>query len=70
MIASGLGLGLVPRSVVRASVSREEIESVAVADSAIQLDIWLIHLKDFGNLRRAIERVSTMVVEGFARYAD
>ncbi len=70
MIASGLGLGLVPRSVVRASVSREEIEIVAVADFAIQLDIWLIHLKDFGNLRRAIERVSTMVVEGFARYAD
>jgi DNA-binding transcriptional LysR family regulator len=69
MIASGLGLGLAPRSVLRASASRDEIAIVDAAGFAMQLDIWLIHLKEFGNLRRAIERLSAMVAERFARYA-
>jgi hypothetical protein len=35
----------------------------------MQLDIWLIHLREFGNLRRVIERLTAMVADGFARYA-
>jgi DNA-binding transcriptional LysR family regulator len=69
MIAAGLGLGLAPRSVLRASASRDEIAIVDAAGFAMQLDIWLIHLKEFGNLKRAIERFSEMVAERFARYA-
>jgi DNA-binding transcriptional LysR family regulator len=69
MVASGLGLGLVPRSVIRASASRDEIAIVDAAGFAMQLDIWLVHLKEFGNLRRAIERLTAMVADGFARYA-
>jgi DNA-binding transcriptional LysR family regulator len=69
MIASGLGLGLAPRSVLRASASRDEIVIVNAAGFAMQLDIWLIHLKEFGNLKRTIERLMAMVAEGFARYA-
>jgi len=34
----------------------------------MQLDIWLIHLREFGNLRRAIEALAAMVADGFARY--
>jgi DNA-binding transcriptional LysR family regulator len=69
MVASGLGLGLVPRSVIRASASRDEIEIVDAAGFAMQLYIWLVHLREFGNLRRAIERLTAMVADGFARYA-
>jgi len=69
MIASGLGLGLAPRSVLRASASRDEIAIVQATGFAMQLDIWLIHLREFGNLRRVIERLTAMVADGFARYA-
>jgi DNA-binding transcriptional LysR family regulator len=69
MIASGLGLGLVPRSVLRTSTSRDEIAIVDAAGFAMRLDIWLIHLKEFGNLKRAIDVLAAMVAEGFARYA-
>ncbi len=68
MIASGLGLGLVPRSALRASASRDEISIVDATGFAMQLDIWLIHLREFGNLRRAIEALAAMVADGFARY--
>ena len=68
MIASGLGLGLVPRSALRASASRDEISIVDATGFAMQLDIWLIHLREFGNLKRAIEALATMVADGFARY--
>jgi hypothetical protein len=56
-------------SVLRASASRDEIAIVDAAGFAMQLDICLIHLREFGNLRRAIERLTAMVVDGFARYA-
>jgi DNA-binding transcriptional LysR family regulator len=69
MIASGLGLGLAPRSVLRASASRDEIAIVQATGFAMQLDIWLIHLREFGNLKRAIEALTATVADGFARYA-
>jgi hypothetical protein len=59
---------LVPRSVLRASASRDEISIVDATGFAMQLDIWLIHLREFGNLKRAIETLAAMVADGFARY--
>jgi DNA-binding transcriptional LysR family regulator len=69
MVAAGLGLGLVPRSALRASASGDEIAILDVAGFAMQLDIWLVHQKDFGNLKRAIVALTSMVADGFARYA-
>jgi DNA-binding transcriptional LysR family regulator len=69
MIASGLGLGLAPRSVLRASASRDEIAIVEATGFAMKLDIWLIHLREFGNLKRAIEALTATVADGFVRYA-
>jgi hypothetical protein len=41
---------------------------VDATDFAMRLDIWLIHLKEFGNLRRAIEALAATVADGFAHY--
>jgi DNA-binding transcriptional LysR family regulator len=69
MVASGLGLGLVPRSALRASASGDEIAIVEAAGFAMELDIWLVHLRNFGNLHRAIEALTATVAKGFTRYA-
>jgi hypothetical protein len=58
----------VPRSALRASASRDEISIVDATGFAMQLDIWLIHLREFGNLKRAIEALAAMVADGFARH--
>jgi hypothetical protein len=42
---------------------------VDAAGFDMQLDIWLIHLGEFGNLKRAIEALATTVADGFANYA-
>ena len=68
MIASGSGLGLVPRSVLRDSASRDDIAIVDATDFAMRLEAWLIHLKEFGNLKRPIEALAAIVADGFARY--
>jgi hypothetical protein len=55
--------------VLRASASRNEIAVVDAAGFDMQLDVWLIHLGEFGNLKRAIEALATTVADGFANYA-
>jgi DNA-binding transcriptional LysR family regulator len=69
MIASGLGLGLIPRSVLKASPSRDAVTVVEATDFRISLGIWLIHLREFGNLKTPIEALAATVAENFTRYA-
>jgi hypothetical protein len=52
-----------------ASASRDEIAIVEATGSAMQLNIWLIDLREFGNLKRAIEALTATVADGFARHA-
>ena len=69
MIASGLGLGLIPRSVLKASPSRDAVTVVEATDFRISLGIWLIHLQEFGNLKAPIQALAATVADNFTRYA-
>jgi DNA-binding transcriptional LysR family regulator len=70
MIASGLGLGVVPRSVLYASMSSAELSIVEVSDFSMTLDIWLVHLEKLGNLTKAIDALRETVVAGFVPYSQ
>ena len=68
MIAAGLGLGLVPRSVLSASPSRPDVSVVDVADFAPSVEIWLAHLAELGNLRSAVDAFGAVVARIFQHY--
>jgi DNA-binding transcriptional LysR family regulator len=70
MIASGLGLGLLPRCILSASPSRRDLSVVEVADFALNLDIWLAHLTELGNLRNAIDAFGEAVAKVFHHYSQ
>jgi DNA-binding transcriptional LysR family regulator len=61
MVATGRGLGLVPRAGLAASALRDEIAIVDVTDFSLSLDVWLVHRRQPSNLRRALETVVSTV---------
>jgi DNA-binding transcriptional LysR family regulator len=61
MVASGRGLGLVPRAALGASPVRDEVAVVEVIDFSLSLDVWLVHRRQPGNLRKAPETVASTV---------
>jgi DNA-binding transcriptional LysR family regulator len=65
LIASGLGLGLVTRSVLTHSVWQRRLEVVKVARFAPQLDVWLLHAPHLGNLSRAIAHLRDTMKASF-----
>jgi DNA-binding transcriptional LysR family regulator len=70
MVASGHGLGLVPRPALGASPLRDEVAVVDVTDFSLSLDVWLVHRRQPGNLRKALETVASSVaarIEGAAQ---
>jgi DNA-binding transcriptional LysR family regulator len=64
MVASGRGLGLVPRAALGASPVRDEVAVVEVIDFSLSLDVWLVHRRQPGNLRKALETVASTVASG------
>lgn len=58
MVASGLGLGLVPRAVLEASALQTDVRIVPVIDFAMKLEVWVASLGRLGNLNSAVELVA------------
>ena len=61
VVASGHGLGLVPRCVLKASTLRDELSVVEVTDFSLLLDAWLVHGRQPGNLRKALAALAVTV---------
>jgi DNA-binding transcriptional LysR family regulator len=69
MVASGRGLGLVPRAALGGSAVRDEVAIVEVTDFSLSLDVWLVHRRQPGNLRKALENVAATVSSRLGRSA-
>lgn len=65
LVATGLGLGLVPRTVLAASASLAELSVVAVPDFSLRLDVWLVHAAQMGNLTRATAMLGEVLADCF-----
>lgn len=68
LVAAGLGLGLVPRSVLSHSAVARDLDIVNVSDFALKLDAWLVHPLHLGNLKRAVDLLGDIAAETFRRH--
>ncbi|WP_207005040.1 LysR family transcriptional regulator [Trinickia mobilis] len=69
LVATGLGLGLVPLDVLYTSAWRDQISVVDVSDFALSLDFWLVFPQHLGNLTRAAEALAQAIAASFVRQA-
>jgi DNA-binding transcriptional LysR family regulator len=65
LVAAGLGLGLAPARLLANSRFLEDLCPVGVADFALKLDLWLLRAPELGNLSRAIDVLSQVLVRTF-----
>ena len=59
MVASGLGLGLVPRAVLDSSSIASEVSILPITDFAMKLEIWVASLGRLGNMKSAVDLLAT-----------
>lgn len=55
LVAAGMGLGLVPRSVIEESALRDQLLVVEVVDFSLELDARIVRASHLGNLRQATD---------------
>ncbi|TBU84780.1 LysR family transcriptional regulator [Phytopseudomonas dryadis] len=55
LVASGLGLGLVPSPLLARSRHREQLDVIGVSDFKPLIDLWLLHPQYLGNLQGAVD---------------
>ncbi|WP_218182719.1 LysR family transcriptional regulator [Pseudomonas gingeri] len=65
MIAAGLGLGLIPRHLLQASPYVDELSVISLDDFSLNMDIWIVHSSQPGNLKQANELLRRSVEVGF-----
>ncbi|MFY1667802.1 LysR family transcriptional regulator [Pseudomonas sp. Pseu.R1] len=66
MVASGLGLGLIPRQFMDDSPLASELSVISVSDFSLTMDIWGVISGQPGNLRLAHDLLAQTVREGLA----
>lgn len=67
MVAAGVGLGLVPLGALKTSAVRRDIATVDVTDFSLCLDAWMVHRRQPGNMRKALEAIAEEMSEGLER---
>jgi DNA-binding transcriptional LysR family regulator len=65
MVASGLGIGVVPRSILASSRSASKLRIIQVHDFALHLDVHLVHLAALGNMTQAIGSLGKTIALSF-----
>jgi DNA-binding transcriptional LysR family regulator len=65
LVAAGLGLGLAPARLLANSRFLEDLCPVEVTDFALKLDLWLLRAPELGNLSRALDVLSQVLVRTF-----
>lgn len=67
LVAAGLGLGLAPRSLLAASSHAKALSLIDVVDFSLQIDVWMVHAADLGNLSRALDVLRQTLDKAFNR---
>lgn len=65
LVAAGLGLGLVPRQLLRSSAAAGEVTVVEIGDFAMQVELWLVRGPRSGNLIQALDALAGIVSSVF-----
>jgi DNA-binding transcriptional LysR family regulator len=60
LVASGLGLGLVPAPLLARSAYQHQLEVISVSDFKPVTDLWLLHPQYLGNLQEAVDLFATV----------
>lgn len=63
LVASGMGLGLIPRNLLTVSSHVHALSVIDVPDFSLQVDLWLIRAMELGNLRRAFDLLQEVFTE-------
>jgi DNA-binding transcriptional LysR family regulator len=67
LIASGLGLGMVPREFLRTSPIRNELTVVDVSDFSLTIDVCPVHGTGLGNLPKTLGALADAIKERFGQ---
>lgn len=63
LVANGMGLGLIPLSLLEKSVHRKALVIVPLSDFKPQIDIWLVSPHFLGNLQQPVELFGDIVAQ-------
>ena len=66
MIASGMGIGIIPRILLSASPRARKLRILQVTDFKLSLDIHLVHLTALGNMKKAIASLADTITTTFS----
>jgi DNA-binding transcriptional LysR family regulator len=69
LVSAGLGLGLVPLDVLHASRYCDRLDVLDVSDFKLSLAVWVIHARQTGNLKPAIDALTESLAASFSRQA-
>ncbi|KAF0812637.1 HTH-type transcriptional regulator YofA [Andreprevotia sp. IGB-42] len=66
LVASGVGIGLTPHSLLSASRHRDSLMALDVTDFKLEVNLWLVHLEELGNLLQPVRQFGASIAAGFS----